>query len=179
MAMALSADGNTAVVGGAAGDEGVGAVSVFTRNGGQWSLDRKLVGKGAVGKSAPRSRCPPMALSLWSADPTTGAALAPHGCSPASSDSWTQDKKATDTGVAREAPATRGRCWIESLISTGSLRANNTRSCNRAVRGSGRCRRHGRARFEILGCVPRWRPVKVAFHAKRKPNTIITPGIPA
>jgi hypothetical protein len=49
--VALSADGNIAIVGGFAEDGGVALV--FTRTGGQWAQDKKLVGTGAVGKSAP------------------------------------------------------------------------------------------------------------------------------
>jgi hypothetical protein len=49
--VALSADGNIAIVGGFAEDGGVALV--FTRIGGQWAQDKKLVGTGAVGKSAP------------------------------------------------------------------------------------------------------------------------------
>jgi hypothetical protein len=49
--VALSADGNIAVVGGFAEDGGVALV--FTRTGGQWAQEKKLVGTGAVGKSAP------------------------------------------------------------------------------------------------------------------------------
>jgi hypothetical protein len=52
MSVALSADGNIAVVGGVAGD-GAGVASVFTRSEDHWTLDEKLVGTGAVGKSAP------------------------------------------------------------------------------------------------------------------------------
>jgi hypothetical protein len=51
MSVALSADGNIAIVGGVA--DGVGATSVFTRSGGHWTEDNKLVGTGAVGKSVP------------------------------------------------------------------------------------------------------------------------------
>jgi hypothetical protein len=49
--VALSADGNIAIVGGFGEDGGVALV--FTRTGGQWGQDKKLVGTGAVGKSAP------------------------------------------------------------------------------------------------------------------------------
>jgi hypothetical protein len=49
--VALSADGDIAVVGGFADDGGVGAASVFTRSGGQWTQEKKLAGIGAVGKS--------------------------------------------------------------------------------------------------------------------------------
>jgi hypothetical protein len=49
--VALSADGNIAIVGGFAEDTGVALV--FSRRGGHWTQDKKLVGAGAVGKSAP------------------------------------------------------------------------------------------------------------------------------
>jgi hypothetical protein len=48
--VALSADGNTAIVGGLADNGGAGAAWVFTRSGNTWTqLGRKLVGSGAVG----------------------------------------------------------------------------------------------------------------------------------
>ena len=48
--VALSADGNTAMVGGTGDNSGQGAVWVFTRSGNTWSQqDSKLVGTGAVG----------------------------------------------------------------------------------------------------------------------------------
>jgi hypothetical protein len=53
MSVALSADGNVVAMGGSAEGEGVGAVSVFTRRDGRWTLDQKLAGSGAVGRSAP------------------------------------------------------------------------------------------------------------------------------
>jgi hypothetical protein len=50
--VALSADGNTAIVGAFAGDESVGPVLVFTRSGGRWVQSKEPVGAGALGKSA-------------------------------------------------------------------------------------------------------------------------------
>jgi hypothetical protein len=48
--VALSADGNTALVGGSNDNQGVGAIWVYTRSGGLWSQQgNKLVGTGAVG----------------------------------------------------------------------------------------------------------------------------------
>jgi hypothetical protein len=48
--VAVSADGNTAIVGGPYDDSGAGAAWVFTRSGGQWSQEGgKLVGSGAAG----------------------------------------------------------------------------------------------------------------------------------
>ncbi len=48
--VALSADGNTAIVGGAGDNASVGAAWIFTRSGGIWTQQgSKLVGAGAVG----------------------------------------------------------------------------------------------------------------------------------
>ena len=50
--VAISADGNTALVGGSGDNDGVGAAWVFTRAGGVWSQQGdKLVGSGAVGRA--------------------------------------------------------------------------------------------------------------------------------
>jgi hypothetical protein len=53
--VALSADGNTAIVGGPSDNAGAGAAWVFTRSGGMWTQQGgKLVGSGAVARiSAP------------------------------------------------------------------------------------------------------------------------------
>jgi hypothetical protein len=51
-AVALSADGNIAIVGGGADDGNKGAIWVFTRSGGVWiQQGSKLIGTGAVGNS--------------------------------------------------------------------------------------------------------------------------------
>jgi hypothetical protein len=50
--VALSADGNTAIVGGGSDHDRTGAAWVFTRRGGVWSQQgKKLVGSGAVGSA--------------------------------------------------------------------------------------------------------------------------------
>ena len=50
--VALSADGNTAIVGGQFDDESNGAAWVFTRKDGVWTqLGNKLVGSGTVGRA--------------------------------------------------------------------------------------------------------------------------------
>ena len=52
ISVALSADGNTAIVGGAGDNAGVGAAWLYTRSGGAWiQQGSKLVGTGAVGSS--------------------------------------------------------------------------------------------------------------------------------
>jgi len=51
--VALSADGNTAMVGGWSDHDRTGAVWVFTRSRGIWSQQgKKLVGSGAVGAAS-------------------------------------------------------------------------------------------------------------------------------
>ena len=53
VSVALSADGNTAIVGGSADNADRGAAWVFTRSNGVWTQQRsKLVGTGAVGNAA-------------------------------------------------------------------------------------------------------------------------------
>ena len=52
MSVALSADGNTAIVGGWSDNSKTGAAWVFTRNGGAWTQQgKKLVGTDAVGRA--------------------------------------------------------------------------------------------------------------------------------
>jgi hypothetical protein len=52
ISVALSADGNTAIVGGPADNTGAGAVWVYTQSGGVWTQQGpKLFGGGAVGKA--------------------------------------------------------------------------------------------------------------------------------
>jgi hypothetical protein len=80
--VALSADGNTAIVGGIGDNSGVGAVWVFTRTGSVWAQQgSKLVGTGtAVGGSAQQGSAVALstdgntALVGGYADSTTGAA---------------------------------------------------------------------------------------------------------
>jgi hypothetical protein len=48
-AVALSADGNTAVIGGPGDASGAGAAWVFTRNNGAWQQEQILIGSNAVG----------------------------------------------------------------------------------------------------------------------------------
>jgi FG-GAP-like repeat len=50
--VALSADGNTALVGGAMDNNQIGAAWVFTRSGGVWTQQAKLVGSGIAGTRA-------------------------------------------------------------------------------------------------------------------------------
>jgi hypothetical protein len=51
ISVALSADGNTAIVGGSADSSGAGAAWIFTRSNGVWTEQAKLVGANAVGNA--------------------------------------------------------------------------------------------------------------------------------
>jgi hypothetical protein len=51
MAVALSADGNTAIVGGSGDNSGVGAAWIFTRSNGLWSQQTKLCARDSVGQA--------------------------------------------------------------------------------------------------------------------------------
>ena len=84
--VALSGDGNTAIVGGPDDNADVGAAWVFTRSGGVWTQQgSKLVGTGAVGNAqkASPSRCPPMATPPSWAGLTTTEHRGGVGLSPA------------------------------------------------------------------------------------------------
>jgi hypothetical protein len=106
MSVALSADGNIAIVGGVAVDGGVGAVSVFTRSDGHWTQDKNLIGTGAVGKSAPS-----VALSADGSVVMVGGSNDNGGVGAAwvfahSGGHWAQDKKLVSTGtVGKPAPS--------------------------------------------------------------------------
>jgi hypothetical protein len=99
--VALSADGDIAIVGGFAEDRGVALV--FTRTGGQWAQDKKLVGAGAVGKSAPS-----VALSGDGSVVMLGASNDNGGVGAAwvftrSGGYWSQDEHLVGSGVAAKA----------------------------------------------------------------------------
>ena len=115
--VALSADGNTAIVGGHSDDNYAGAAWVYTRSGGVWTQQgSKLVGTGVVGgrpnKASP-SRCPPTAI------PPSSAGMAPNSIVGAawvftrSGGVWTQQgSKLVGTGAVGLAPTKAGpsRC---------------------------------------------------------------------
>jgi len=97
--VALSADGNIAVVGGL-GEEG-SVVSVFTR-GGHWTQDKQLVGTGAVGKSAPS-----VALSADGSIVMVGGSNDNGGVGAAwvftrSGGHWTQDRQMIGPGAVEK-----------------------------------------------------------------------------
>jgi hypothetical protein len=97
ISVALSADGDIAVVGGF-GDDG-SAASVFTRSNDHWTQHNRLVGTGAVGKSAPS-----VALSADGSTIMVGGANDSGGIGAAwvftrSGRDWTQDSYLVDTGA--------------------------------------------------------------------------------
>jgi hypothetical protein len=99
--VALSADGNIAVVDGFAEDGGVALV--FTRTGGQWAQEKKLAGTGAVGKSAPS-----VALSAEGSVVMLGASNDNGGLGAAwvftrGGGYWTEDKNLVGTGATAKA----------------------------------------------------------------------------
>jgi hypothetical protein len=51
VSVALSTDGNTAIVGGSADSSGTGAAWIFARSNGTWSEQAKLIGTGATGSA--------------------------------------------------------------------------------------------------------------------------------
>jgi hypothetical protein len=95
--VALSADGNIAVVGGIA-ENGRGVASVFTRDGDHWTQDQNLVGTGVVGNSVPS-----VALSADGSIVLMGAANDNGGVGAAwvfthSGGHWTEVKKLVGGG---------------------------------------------------------------------------------
>jgi hypothetical protein len=101
MAVALSADGDVALVGGRA-DGGVGAALVFARSGGSWTNVNKLITAGAVGNSAPS-----VALSADGNVVMVGGANDNGGIGAAwvftrVDAHWTQVQKLVGTGVGSE-----------------------------------------------------------------------------
>jgi hypothetical protein len=99
ISVALSADGNIAILGGMSDAGGVGAVSVFTRSGGHWTQGQNLIGSGAVGKSAPS-----VALSADGGSILVGGSNDNGGVGAAwvfarSGGQWAHDKMLVGTGV--------------------------------------------------------------------------------
>ena len=102
MSVALSADGNVAIVGGLAGDGGVGAASVFTRSGGTWTQGEKVVSAGAVGTFSPS-----VALSADGSVVLLGGANDNGGVGAAwtftqRAGHWIQEQKLVGAGEARK-----------------------------------------------------------------------------
>jgi hypothetical protein len=121
IAVALSADGNTAIVGGVGDNSNTGAVWVFTRNGGEWAQQgNKLVGASAVGNAGQGH-----SVGL-SADGTTAMAGGPYDNSNTgaawaysrSGATWTQQGDKL-TGNSANGPAEQG--YSVALSGDGNL----------------------------------------------------------
>src|SRR5262245_6593440 len=122
VSVALSADGNLAVVGGVAHNAGMGVVSVFTRRGDQWTLEKKLVGTGAVGQSAPS-----VALSADGNIVMVGGANDNGGVGAAwvftrRGGDWTQEKKL----VGGEPAASVATSSNDSIVMIGGSNGHGT-----------------------------------------------------
>jgi hypothetical protein len=122
VSVALSADGNIAIVGGFAED--AGAALVFSRRGGHWTQDEQLIGAGAVGKSAPS-----VALSADGSIVMVGGSNDNGGVGAAwmftrRGANWTQDKNLVGTGaVGRSAPSV-ALSADESIVMVGRSNDN-------------------------------------------------------
>jgi hypothetical protein len=99
ISVALTADGNIAIVGGFADDGNVGAVSVFTRNGGHWTQDKKLVGTGALGKSAASVALSADGNIIMIGEPNDNGGVGGAWVVTRSGGHWTQDKKPVGTSA--------------------------------------------------------------------------------
>ena len=106
--VALSADGNTAIVGGLDDNGLTGAAWVYTRSGGVWTQQgSKLVGTGAVGNAVDKaspSRCPPTATPPSWAGLTTTRTPGRRGSSPAAAASGPSRAASWSAPARLEAP---------------------------------------------------------------------------
>jgi FG-GAP repeat len=93
--VALSADGNIAIVGGLVEDGGGGLL--FTRDGGQWRLDRKLVGASAIGKSTPSVALSADGRVIMIGGPNDNGGIGAVWMFAHSGDGWSEDKKLIGT----------------------------------------------------------------------------------
>jgi len=100
--LALSADGNTALVGGDGDNEGLGAAWVFTRTYGVWSEQAKLIGSSGMGKSGQGSA---VALSADGNTALIGGTSAGEGIGAAwvftrANSAWTEQANLIGSGAA-------------------------------------------------------------------------------
>ena len=157
--VAISADGNTAIVGGpndSHNSSGYGAAWVFTRSGGVWTQQgSKLVGTGAGRRPGPgratrwrsrRTGTPPS-----SAGPTTTPSPVRHGCSPA----------------AAECGRSRAASWSARAPSGSARRATRWRSRRTATPPSSVGRHDNSARRRVGVHAQRWGVVAAGQQAGR------------
>lgn len=102
--VALSGDGNIAVVGGFVEDGAGNAGLVFTRSGGQWTLDKKLVVTSAVGKSTPSVALSADARVVMVGGSNDNGGIGAVWAFTHSDGGWSQDKKLIGTSAIRKSP---------------------------------------------------------------------------
>ena len=108
--LSISADGNTAIVGGPFDDGGAGAAWVWTRNGGVWTQQgTKLVGSGAVGKAQG---------AIWDAQQGTSVSFPPTATRPSSEGTTTttwgprgSGRETEESGPSREQRSSAPAPW--------------------------------------------------------------------
>jgi hypothetical protein len=118
--VSVSGDGNTAMVGGPLDNSSSGAAWVYTRTGGRWRQQAKLVGVGAVNAAEQGA-----SVSL-SGDGNTATVGGPNDNSSAGGvwlyarvrAKWTQEAKLVGTGAVTPPGARQG--WSVSVSSDGS-----------------------------------------------------------
>jgi hypothetical protein len=103
--VALSADGNIAIVGGLM-EDGDGGGLVFIRDGGQWRLDKKLVGTSAVGKSTPSVALSADGSVIMIGGPNDNGGIGAVWVFAHSGGGWSEDKKLIGTdAVGKSRPS--------------------------------------------------------------------------
>jgi hypothetical protein len=119
-AVALSSDGNTAILGGKSDDNGIGAAWVFTRAGGVWTQQgAKLLGSGAVG---PASQGGSVALSSDGGTALVGGS--------------TDDNNQGAAWIFTRS----GQAWTQhggKLVGSGSVGPAVSQGCSAALSGDG------------------------------------------
>jgi hypothetical protein len=114
LSVSLSADGNTAIVGGPNDNNETGAAWVYTRSGGVWSQQAKLVGTGVVG---------PYALQGWSVSLSADGKTAIVG-GPGDNATLLPPPTGGFVGIGAAWVFTRaGRVWTQQikLVGTGAV----------------------------------------------------------
>jgi hypothetical protein len=124
MSVALSADGNIAITGGFGGGGDVSAVSVFTRNAGHWTQERKLVGIGIVAKSAASVALSVDGSMIIVGGPNDNGGVGAAWVSTRGGDHRTQDKL-VGTGAARNSTPAAALSADDSIAMVG--RSNDKR----------------------------------------------------
>jgi hypothetical protein len=120
--VALSADGNTAIVGGLNDNNRIGAAWVFTRSGGAWTEQAKLLGSGVTGTLAEQGSA--VALSADGNTALVGGMLDNNEMGAVwvftrSGGQWTQQgSKLVGTGASG---TTAGQGWAVSLSANGNI----------------------------------------------------------